>query len=181
MSLIVIDTETTHRYPERALILEAAAVVLVDGKITNQFTSLVHRRDDELAGAEEAMAVNGITRDMLQGAPEPAYVRGLLHDFISVNHGQELTSFNVQYDQTVLYVNQWEVPGVPWGKCIMLEAADWMGRCGALPWNTRYGNYKWPSLMEAMLFFKIEPLRQHRALGDALVAAQIWMKMHGYP
>ena len=111
MNIIVIDTETTNRYPERALILKVAAVVLVDGKITNQFTSLVNRREDELFDAAEAMEVNGITRDMLQGAPEPAFVRGLLHDFIRVNDGRELTSFNVQYDRTVLYVNQWEVPG----------------------------------------------------------------------
>lgn len=177
MSLIVIDTETTSQYPNQALILEVAAVAVENGKITNQFTSMVHRTDSELVGAEQAMAINRITRAELQNAPEPAFVRELLHDFIRLNHGEAITSFNVEYDRTVLYGNGWLVIGVQWGECIMLAAHAIMQQAGVLSWNNRYQKYSWPSMAAAATFFDIENPRSHRALGDALTAAFIWLEI----
>lgn len=176
-ALIVIDTETTSQYPDRALILEVGAVAVENGRITNKFTSMVHRRDDELVGAEQAMAFNRITREEVQDAPEAMFVRELLHDFIRLNQGEALTSFNIEYDRTVLYGNGWLVIGVPWSECIMLAAHSIMQQAGVLSWNPKYRRYSWPSMAAAATFFDIENPRAHRALGDALTAAFIWLEI----
>ena len=59
----------------------------------------------------------------------------------------------------------------------MLTATGVMGKAGALPYDRWKKEYRWASLVKASEFFGVETKASHRALGDALAAAEIWQKI----
>jgi DNA polymerase III epsilon subunit-like protein len=178
--LIVVDTETTSKYPGSAKILAAAAVVIRDGVIQpERFSTMSNPGLEALDGwdAKEALAVNGITREEVAAAPPEDEAREKFKEFLKKYEGAELTSFNTHYDKNVLNNNGWLPDGIVWSKCIMLEATRVMGDAGALPLAQWKNEYKWASLKAAAEFFGIERGRSHSALDDALTAAGIWISL----
>jgi len=174
MDVVVIDTETTSQYPERAKILEVAAVIVRNGIIEDRFyNSLSNPGLEHLVGAEGALAVNGLKKEEIAAAPEEKLVREHFSRFIA-DAKLPITSFNVHYDKVVLNTNDWATLDFEWGECIMLAAQGIMGKAGALPF--RKGNYKYPNLNEAGSFFGAGA-GSHRAIEDARTAARVWIEI----
>jgi DNA polymerase III epsilon subunit-like protein len=176
--LIVVDTETTSRYPDKAKVLELAAVVIRDGIIQPEcFETMSNPGVEALEGAGEALAVNGITKEEIARAPMEEKAKEKFRAFLSQSRGTKLTSFNIWYDRNVLNNGEWVPEGWEWGDCIMLAATGVMGKAGALPYDRWKKEYRWASLVKATEFFGVETKASHRALGDALAAAEIWLKI----
>lgn len=174
MDIVVIDTETTSKYPEQAKILEVAAVIVRNGLIEDRFyNSLCNPGLEHLVGAEDSLAVNGLKKEDIAAAPEEKLVKEHFVRFI-VGTKLPVTSFNVHYDKVVLNTNDWATLDFDWGECIMLAAQGIMGRKGALPF--RRGDYKYPNLNEAGNFFGAGK-GSHRALEDARAAAKVWIEI----
>lgn len=171
--LVVLDTETTgltkHSW---AQVVELAGVMLdEDGQEAGAFERLI--RCDPPAGADEALRMNGITREMLleQGHLGTEVVA----DFRRFVGPMPVTSFNVGFDQPML-VRLGGLGDLRWGKCIMLAACDDMGAAGALP--MAYGRPKWPKLSEAVAHYQTPPREPaHRALADARMAADVLVQL----
>lgn len=169
--LVVLDTETTGLVKHRwAQVIELAGVMLdEDGEEVGVFERLVHAEPPP--EADEALRINGISRDMLLTAGRP--MAEVVKDFQLFVGPAPVTSFNVDFDAPMLKRMGLEMR---FGDCIMLAAHRVMGAAGALP--MQYGRPKWPSLREACLFFgvpQVEP--SHRALSDARMAAAVLMHL----
>jgi DNA polymerase III epsilon subunit-like protein len=170
--MVVVDTETTSKYPESARVLEIAGVAYCGGRRLGVFCSLVRAKKEDLNGAEEALRVNGIEPNELLVAPEMEAVKKAWSSFLEQFPDARITAFNSGYDRGVLEVGGWRA--LPWDKCLMLASMDVMGAAGAL--QERFnGSWKWPRLSEAADFFKVKQAGRHRALGDAATAARIML------
>lgn len=172
--VVVIDTETTSKYPEQAKILEVAAVIVRGGIIEDRFyNSLVNPGMEHLRGAEASLAVNGLKKEEIAAAPAEKLVKEHFARFIESTR-LPVTSYNVHYDKVVLNTNEWAGLEFDWSECIMLAAQGIMGRKGALPF--RKGDYKFPNLNEAGSFFGVGS-GSHRAIEDARTAARVWIEI----
>ena len=128
---------------------------------------------------DEALRVNGITRDEIARADAAGVVAGRLYAFLLYAYflhearGVTLHSFNVSFDADFLARPPWLLPRRRWDECIMAAAMVEMGAAGALPRFER-GRFKWPKLSEAVAFYRVRvDGAPHRALGDARAAAAI--------
>jgi len=176
MPFIVLDTETTSKYRQKARVLQIAAVVDRYGKLVDKFSSYSNPGPDVLADPDIAasLAVIGITIEQISKAPPERRVKNRFAKFLAKCPRATLTSFNVDYDRTVLHTGGWPGAEHKWGPCIMLAAQKVMAAADALP-HLPNGGYKLPTLDEAAQFFlkDIQP-RKHDALEDAILAHRIW-------
>ena len=76
---IVLDTETTGLDFTREKIIEFAAVRLENGKIKDQFETLIN---PEQHIRKSSIAIHGITQDMVKDAPKEAEILPAIRDFI---------------------------------------------------------------------------------------------------
>ena len=177
-TVIVIDTETTNRYPSAARILEVAAVVIKDGVLQPEyFCSMSNPGAEAVENTDEARLVNGITKEEIAAAPLEDEVRAKFTEFITKYQGATLTAYNVHYDRIVLEKNGWLPTDWHWGECIMMVATEILGREGRVPFMQWKQEYKWASLSQAMDYFGVKHNTAHRALDDAMAAAEVWLKM----
>lgn len=174
--IILIDTETTGlpRDPW-ARVVELAAIALTDeGRELAAFETLI--RQECPAAAYQALRVNNLTREQIAAAPSVAEVRERWIEWLSPFSGVALmTSFNVEFDRTMLRRDRLAPKDDRWGPCVMLESMAAMEAAEALEWMEWKQAYKWPKLAEAAAFFKVPVIGDaHRALTDARTAAGIW-------
>lgn len=111
-SFVVIDIETTGLDPNYDEVIEVAAIKVVDGKVIDEFSSLVKPNDcyefeDEETGEclEEYVddfitLLTGITNEMLETAPAPTEVFPKFFDFVG---DSILLGHNVNFDINFLY------------------------------------------------------------------------------
>ena len=76
---IVLDTETTGLDYTRERIIEFAAVRLENGKIVDEYQTLINPLQHI---RKSSMAIHGISEDMVKDAPTEAEVMPLILDFI---------------------------------------------------------------------------------------------------
>jgi DNA polymerase-3 subunit epsilon/CBS domain-containing protein len=177
--IIIVDVETTGKRSHTAHVVAAAAVIL-DGMTLEErdsFSTLANPGEEGLRLASpEAMAVNGLTVDELRAAPPAEEAARLFREFIDQYHGR-VHAFNNGFDMWFLARAPWCLPSGRWGECVMLAAAEVMGRAGVL--STRYpgAKPKWPRLDEAASFFGIPHVARHSALGDAKTAARVYAEI----
>lgn len=176
-----VDVEATSKFPSIAHILEAGAIVLDErGNEIASFETFVNPGRQALAEADpEAARVNGITADMLKGAPGPEEAARLLSDFLDRFPAAPLHAFNNGYDRTLLTKQPWRLDLRPWGECVMQAAMAVMGEAGVLV-QFPNGGFKWPRLSEAARFFGIQIRESHRALADARTTARIHAALRKY-
>ncbi len=91
-TFVVFDTETTGFDPMNNGITEIGAVKLVNGKPTEQFTTLV-KPDYRIT--EENFAVTGISEEMVKDAPKIGVV---IPDFMKFIDGAILVAHNADFD-----------------------------------------------------------------------------------
>ncbi len=96
-SFVVVDTETTGLVPTLDKIIEVAAVKVVDGKIRDEFFTLVN---PGIFVPSETTNITGITSDMLNGAPDFTPVARKFLDFLGDN--SVFVAHNVAFDRDFL-------------------------------------------------------------------------------
>ena len=89
---VALDLETTGLSPQLDRIVEIGAIQFVERRVLSTFGELV---DPEMPMPPGAMAVNGITDEMLVGKPA---IRVLLPEFLKYIQGAVLVAHNASFD-----------------------------------------------------------------------------------
>ena len=100
---IVLDTETTGLDYTRERIIEFAAVRLENGKIKDEFQTLIN---PEQHIRKSSMAIHGISEDMVKDAPTEAEVLPAILDFIG---DYPIVAHNAIFDYSFLNEASWRV------------------------------------------------------------------------
>lgn len=144
-----------------------------------------------LAGgrADEALEINGLTKDEVLAARPARKVAADLHEKLEALRdraadgglgaaldrlrgrfaGLDLRAYNVGFDRGFLQDDPWRIDG-PWGPCLMLAAHEVLNPGG-----------KWPKLGEACDALEIELGEEeaHDAGADAEAALRVWEHLQG--
>jgi len=100
---IVLDTETTGLDYTRERIIEFAAVRLENGKIKDEFQTLINPQQHI---RKSSMAIHGISQEMVQDAPTEAEVLPQILEFIG---DYPIVAHNVVFDYSFLNEASWRV------------------------------------------------------------------------
>lgn len=161
---VYLDTETTSKYPETAEVVEIA-IVGHDGKV------LMNQRVKPIGPMpEDAKQIHGISDDDLKDCPS---FKDIAEDVKTHLEGKRVVIYNRGYDVPVL-VSNFERHG------LTLKESDIDAQCAMLAYSvvagerSRYGNYKWKSLVSAASARNIEfNGNAHGALADADVTRRL--------
>lgn len=102
---IVLDTETTGLDYTREKMVEFAAVRLENGKITDEFQTLIN---PEQHIRKSSIAIHGITQDMVQDAPTEAEIMPKILEFIG---DYPIVAHNAIFDYSFLNEAKLRVTG----------------------------------------------------------------------
>jgi DNA polymerase-3 subunit epsilon len=161
-ALTVVDVETTGLEPERGhRICEIGAVKYRSGQEIDRFHTMVN---PERPMPPETTVMNGITPDMLSGAPPAGSVLPAFCTFIDRT---VLAAYNARFDLSFLRMELARA-GLP---ALRLPVIDvlWLAR-QLLPGLPRY------PLGNVARFLGIPHRQAHRALGDVEVTVRILMQ-----
>lgn len=161
---VVIDFETTGLDPYEDEIIEFAAVRVVDGNVTDTFSSLSNPRHQI---SERITKITGITNEMLSTAPDVAEV---LKDFLTFVGDSVVVGHNVSFDVNFVY-----------DSCLRHEMGtfknDHIDTCRISRKCTEGAkNHKLETLVK---HYGIVNENAHRALSDALSTQKLYEIMKG--
>jgi DNA polymerase III epsilon subunit family exonuclease len=160
--LVALDTETTGMSPSQgAALVEVASVVLEDGIPGAEWSSLV-RPGRPIP--PDAVRVHGITDEMVADAPEPEAIAGRLRCTCG---GLTLVFHNAPFDLPFLRDLMCRSGQAP----LHNPVVDTLGLARGL--YEGGGN----SLGALAARFGLPPQTAHRALGDALTTAHLFLKL----
>lgn len=176
--LIVVDTETTGLLDDPdASPWEIAAVALDLDGVEIDTLSVMGRPCPWREDMRRIVAFGGIDPDDVLVAPPLAERLPEVHGWLNrhLDAGARLTAFNSAFDAPMLQRAGVKLQGREWAPCIMERAKREMGRAGALPWMSRWQDWKMPRLAdEAAPYYGVEAQQPvHRALADARTAALV--------
>jgi len=160
----VFDTETTGLNPsEGDQIIQIGATRCVNGKLLKQecFEQLVD--PDRLIPAA-TIPIHGITQDMVQGKPRIAQVLPAFHAFAQ---DTVLVAHNAAFDMRFLQLQEKSTGLVfnhPVLDTLLLSAVV----------HPNQESHRLEAIAER---FNITVLGRHTALGDALVTAEVWLRL----
>lgn len=158
-SFVVIDTETNGIKIQGGRILELSAIRYEDFQPVAAWTSLVNPEKAILA---DATAVNGITDDMVAGAPTLAQVSASFIDFIGTS---PLVGYNLPFDLKFLYSRGIDLTAQKRKYYDVLEVARRAFK------KDEVFSYKLVDVSEACGIF---PDSAHRSLADCFTTAQVF-------
>ncbi len=164
LSFTVFDTETTGLNPSDGdEIIQVGAVRIVNGKLLRQesFEQLVN--PGRLIPAA-TIPIHGITQDMVQGQPAITEVLPAFHAFA---HDTVLVAHNAAFDMKFLELQEANTGLVfnhPVLDTLLLSAVV-------------HPNQESHGLEDIAERFNITVLGRHTALGDALVTAEVWLRL----
>lgn len=162
---VVLDIETTGLYPQRgARIVEIGAVAIENGLCVGEFESLI---DCGKQIPRRAQQVHGICPEMLIGQPPPEEV---LPSFLRFASRSTLVAHNAKFDIGFL---RYELARLGLGlnnnyDCT-LQMSRWL--YPDLP------NFKLDTVCIHLLGQMDRKVKRHRALDDARLTAEIWLRM----
>lgn len=170
----VFDFETTGIDPARHAPIEIAAIVLEMAtlKEVDRFETLIK----PFEGAEldrEAMAINGITPEMLKAAPDPEFAFRQLKAFAERHGMMYAVAHNIDFDWNFLKAAEvrhkiWAVP-LEKLKIDTQAIAVWvLGRAGLL---------KGHGLKSLLAHFELDRSGHHRALWDVEQLCEVMRKL----
>lgn len=161
---MAVDTETTGLNPaDGHALIEVATVSLTDGAIAETWSSLVQ---PGRAIPPDATAVHGITDAMVAQAPPPAEVAAELRRRCG---DRTLVFHNVSFDLPFLNAGM-RLAGQP---LLFNAIVDTLGLARGLPGE---GGNSLGALAER---FGLPREPRHRALGDALTTARLFLALAG--
>lgn len=157
---VVFDLETTGISAYTDEIIEIAAVKVRNGKVVDEFTTLVNPGMHIPAGAS---AVNGITDRMVKDAPT---LQPVMESFLSFIEDLPLVGHNIaSFDMKFIYRAVEEY----WGKILSNDYLDTLyfarKMCPGLP------KYRLVDLAE---YYHISPEGAHRALNDCRMNQKVF-------
>lgn len=166
MAYVIFDTETTGLHPELGdRMIEIAAVRVMNGKIRDEvFHSLINPGRQV---SFDALKVHGITQEMLDQAPGAAVV---IPQFLIFLGSDVLVAHNAPFDMGFLK-KELELLGIPLEKlpssiCTLKQVQK---ELPDLPHH---------NLDAIAQFFGIPVGQRHRALDDAKILAEVFIKIH---
>lgn len=145
-NFVVLDTESTAL--KNAKIVQIA---IVDSQGNELLNSLVN---PEIPIPSDAMAIHGITDEMVKDAPT---IDQLADQIQAITDGKTLIIYNANYDYPILkrLMPDWTHPDV---QCCMERYAEFYG-----DFNDYFGSYRWQKLKGG----------DHSAIGDALATLSL--------
>lgn len=155
---IVIDTETTGLSAQRDHIIEISALKIKNGKIIDNYTSLVN---PGIMIPKSSIKIHGITDDMVVNAPT---IDQVLPEFLDFIGNQPLIGHNLSFDLRFInsYLNE----------NINHSLADTMliarKKLSFLP------NHKLITLIE---YFELGESQEHRSLSDCVYTYKVYEKL----
>lgn len=165
---VFVDFETTGLY-ESDRIVEIGAVKMRDGRIIEQFQTLVN---PEMSIPAEASKINNIYDKDVETAPKLVHVIG---DFYKFGYGSIMVAHNAEFDRKVLereaYRVRYEFTN-KWLDTLQLAKEFFSSKeRGGVPFPR---DYKLSTLTKV---FGIEYQERHRALSDICVTAEVFVKI----
>lgn len=165
--VVVVDTETTGLSAKNGgRVIEVGAVAVENGQITAELATLICTNTPI---SYAAWRVHGISEQMLAGKPTPDEVWPWFLEFAGssplVAHNAPFDSSFVRYElglQGLAFDNHWH--------CTVRLARR------KLP---RLMNHKLETVYRHLFGGLPEDVQRHRALDDARMAAQVWVKLGG--
>lgn len=159
---VILDTETTGLEPEQGHTVVEIAAQRIEGRtVVDQFVSFVAPGP---VIDPEALAVNGITFEMLAGAPEPAVVFGKFTDFLGRD---ALVGHNLPFDLGFVNAHLFKLGRTRLSNPTF-DTLDLARRLLILP------SY---ALQNVANFLKIERSTAHRALADVETTREVLFKL----
>ena len=160
---VIFDIETTGLSPETDAIVELSAVKVKGGEVTAEFSTLV---DPGIHIPYEASAINGITDDMVCGAPPISQV---MKDFMRFAEGEVLVGHNIR-NFDLRFMNR--DAEVCLGCCIPNEYVD------TLVMARRYlPELQSRSLQNLAYHYGISYAGAHRALADCYITLEVYRRL----
>ncbi|MBR6301932.1 3'-5' exonuclease, partial [bacterium] len=159
---IVLDTETTGLDYTREKMVEFAAVRLENGKIKDQFQTLIN---PEQHIRKSSIAIHGITPEMVEDAPTESEVMPKIMEFIG---DYPIVAHNAIFD--FCFIN--EASKRVFGKEIENERIDTQQMFKEI-----YPELETHGLNALTEKFKVELVNHHRAMGDTMGLALAYPKL----
>ncbi|OQX25488.1 MAG: hypothetical protein BWK80_15365 [Desulfobacteraceae bacterium IS3] len=158
----VIDTETTGLDPLSDEIISIGAVRIVNGRVLKNeiFNILI---DPQREISEESIKIHGIRQEMLRGQPTIGKVLPLLYQF---SENTVLIGHNVAFDMRMFQVKEF-VSSVRFTQPVL----DTMFLSAVI-----HSSHRYHSLEAISERLGVTITGRHTALGDALAAAEIFLK-----
>jgi DNA polymerase-3 subunit epsilon/CBS domain-containing protein len=165
LDAVVIDTETTGLDPKKARIIELAAVRLTAGKIAaaDAFRQLVRPGDESIPPA--TTAIHGIDDAAVAKAPTFAEVWPRFRDYLGPH---VVIGHTVGFDLAV-WKRECDEAGLPWSRPRTLDT-----RLLAEIAAPKLAGY---TLEKLSAWLGVEPADRHRALGDAIITARVFLAL----
>ena len=164
IEFVIFDVETTGLSPYSGdRIVEIAAVKLKDSKIVGRFETML---DPQREISYEAFSVNGITPEMLSGAPRAEEVLPDIFHFIKNAY---LVGHNIKFDLNFLN-NEFVLAGWPPLEDLLTIDTVKMAR-GLLPQLGRY------SLGAVAYSLGMSYPQKHRAMSDVEMTLGVFQKL----
>jgi DNA polymerase-3 subunit epsilon len=164
LAYTVFDTETTGLNPSGGdAIIQIGAARIVNGKLLRQesFEQLV---DPGRSIPAESIPIHGITQDMVNGQPRIAQVLPVFHAFAE---DTVLVAHNAAFDMKFLQLQE-EATGIAFRQPVL----DTLLLSAVVHPNQE--SHRLEAIAER---FNVAVLGRHTALGDALVTAEIWLRL----
>ncbi len=164
LAYTVFDTETTGLAPSQGdKIIQVGATRIVAGKLRREesFEQLV---DPRRTLPEAGIAIHGITPEMLAGQPT---IEAVLPAFHAFAQDTVLVAHNAAFDMRFLQLEE-EATGVVFDQPVL----DTLLLSAVV-----HPNQPSHSLEEIAARFDVTVLGRHTALGDAIVTAEVFLKM----
>lgn len=164
LTYTVFDTETTGLNPAGGdEIIQVGAVRIVNGKLLRQetFEQLV---DPKRGIPAVTIPIHGITPDMVAGQPDVTQVVPALHAFAQ---DTVLVAHNAAFDMRCLQVKE-KVTGVVFDQPVM----DTLLLSAVV--HPQQESHRLEAIAER---FNVNVIGRHTALGDALVTAEVFLKL----
>ncbi len=164
MTYVVFDTETTGLNPAKGdEIIQLGAVRIVNGRILQE--EVIDQLIDPRRGIpDEAVAVHGITQEMVAGHPTVEEVLPHFHRFVE---GAVLVAHNAAFDMRCLQLKEQQS-----GVCFDNPVLDTLILSSLI-----HPHQEGHSLEGIARRLNLTVVRRHTALGDALVTAEILLKL----
>ena len=160
---VVFDLETTGISPKTDEVIEISAVKVKQGKVTDEFSTLVNPKCRIPYGASR---VNGITDDMVAEAP---FFEQVLEEFLEFIKGFVLVGHNIaRFDMNFLYrdVEKYFERSLPNDYIDTLQMA-----------RRELPNLEHHRLTDLAEYYGISAEGAHRALNDCRMNQQVFEKM----